>query len=137
MSTLQEKKKKKKKKKASSKTDGGGGGSSASPLIPGGNPFAIDAEEPTGITFEMCVREVVLGKSLRDEGDKDKLERLGRLVTLRWRMPVYRAFFEEKLIDALQRVSEANWVAQHMGADIFFEVRCRVCVGGCAWMAVN
>ena len=86
----QEKKTKKKKKKASSKTDGGGGGASASPLIPGGNPFKVDAEESTGITFEMCVREVVLGKSLRDEGDKDKLERLGRLVTLRWRMPVYR-----------------------------------------------
>lgn len=37
-------------------------------------------------------------------------------------MPVYRAFFEERLIDALQRVGEANWVAKHMGADIFFEV---------------
>ena len=60
---------------------------SSTALVPkhkaGGNPFTVDTEESTGITFEQCVREVVLGKSLMDESGKDKLNRLGRLVSSR------------------------------------------------------
>ena len=63
------------------------------------------------ITHTQAVRQVMLGHS---ETEHQKRVRLAHMVLASWRRPVFRRLFEERLVEALHYVSEANEISKQM-----------------------
>lgn len=69
-------------------------------------------------TYERAIREVVLRKP---ESHVEQSMRLCRLVLNRWRGPIHRRLFEERLVTTLRYLGEINEISDQLETGFWFE----------------